>query len=458
MYFEKSFPDDKRYVRGYEFQWTENHLTAEQLMPLRRQADDLAMAVVEKLLAIIAAQKQEKGGVSRPDMYTVLKENYANDSIMRQFWEETHSVPDWVDWEEIEKGQVFLYRYLAPNITGIVLQGCLGENATTAGTAEVFIRTGGFNVPVLPKRFLETFQWQIQATQSLQSVQPGGDGHISTIRVRLLHAMVRHRILKIVEQNPEYYDFEKYGTPINLLDCMHAICVFCCNTPFVQLPKIGIKPDPQMLKGYLALYRYIAYVLGTPAEYFATVEQAKATMESIMLSEPGPTASSTVLTENFIEMIRDFPGINISKSLIETGVRKMNDDQMADELGLSKPGYFFQALFRGYCGILVVICQLQHWFPFFDRILTNISKKFLINTVLGSPMLKGGSKYEFKHVPSLKKRTNRQYRETGGAGIFRPVETLSCVSFLIQVLLYVVPLFVMGKVLSGAIQTVYTAN
>lgn len=185
--------------------------------------------------------------------------------------------------------------------------------------------------------------------------------------------MVRHRILKIVNQNPEYYDLEKYGTPINQLDSMHAICVFSCNTPFVQLPKIGIKPDPKMVKEYMALFRYVGYLLGTPTEYFATVEQAKATMESIMLSEPGPTTSSQVLTVNFIEMIRDSTGVNISKSLIETGVRKMNNDQMADQLGLSKPGFFFQALFRGYCGILVGISRLQHMVPAVDRFLTNVS-------------------------------------------------------------------------------------
>ncbi|QKX55157.1 uncharacterized protein TRUGW13939_02249 [Talaromyces rugulosus] len=450
---KQSFADNKRSVRGHDFTWTENHLTAEQLMPLRQQADDLGLAVVEKLLAIVAARKE--AGEKRPDLYTVLKENYANDSTLTEFWEETHAVPDWVDWEEIERGQAFLYRYLAPNITGIVLQGCLGENASTAGTAEVFIRTGGFNVPVLPKRFLETFQWQIQATQSLESLQPGGEGHISTIRVRLLHAMVRHRILKIVDQNPEYYDFEKYGTPINQLDSMHAICVFCVNTPFVQLPKLGINPDPQMIKEYIAVYRYIAYVLGTPTEYFSTVEQSKATMESIMLSEPGPTDSSTVLTSNFIEMIRDFSGVNISKSLIETGVRKINNDEMADQLGLSKPGYFYQALFRGYCGILVFVYRLQRLLPFVDRFLTNMSKQFLVETVMGSAMLKGGSKYEFKHVPSLKKRTTFQYRPIGGAGMFRPVETLSCIAFLIQVLLYAAPIFVAGKVLSGYIQPVH---
>lgn len=132
MSVAKSFPDNKRSVRGHDFEWTDKHLTAEQLMPFRQQADDLALAVVEKLLAIVAAQQQEKqtgAGEKRPDLYTVLKDNYAHDSVLREFWEETHSVPDWVDWEEIEKGQAFLYRYLAPNITGIVLQGCLGENA-----------------------------------------------------------------------------------------------------------------------------------------------------------------------------------------------------------------------------------------------------------------------------------------------------------------------------------------
>jgi hypothetical protein len=143
---KQSFADNKRSVRGHDFQWTENHLTAEQLMPLRQQADDLGLAVVEKLLAIVAARKE--AGEKRPDLYTVLKENYANDSTLTEFWEETHSVPDWVDWEEIERGQTFLYRYLAPNITGIVLQGCLGENAVCS--IAITFCTCTILTPILP--------------------------------------------------------------------------------------------------------------------------------------------------------------------------------------------------------------------------------------------------------------------------------------------------------------------
>lgn len=152
MSVEKSFPDKKRSVRGYDFEWTDKHFTAEELMPLRHQADDLALAVVEKLLAIVAERTTEKGGVNRPDLYEVLKENYPNDDILRQFWEEAHTVPDWVDWEEIEKGQAFLYRYLAPNITGIVLQGCLGENAVRCILPSISSCTCAFLTTILPSR------------------------------------------------------------------------------------------------------------------------------------------------------------------------------------------------------------------------------------------------------------------------------------------------------------------
>jgi hypothetical protein len=53
---------------------------------------------------------------------------------------------------------------------------------------------------------------------SLDSIKPGGDGMVSSVRVRLLHSTVRKRILKLAEAKPEYYDVDKYGIPVNDLD------------------------------------------------------------------------------------------------------------------------------------------------------------------------------------------------------------------------------------------------
>ena len=142
----------------------------------------------------------------------------------------------------------------------------------------MLVRTGGFSVNVLQRRFLETLLWLLQVTSSLDSVKPDEEGFVSTVRVRLLHATVRHRILELVKQDASYFDQAKYGTPVNLRDAIHATCIFSCMPLFRQLPAIGIQPGADEAADFLALFRYIAYVMGTPHEYFNGIDKAKAMM------------------------------------------------------------------------------------------------------------------------------------------------------------------------------------
>ena len=244
---------------------------------------------------------------------------------------------------------------------------------TIAGGTEVLVRTGGFSIRVLPRRFLETFLWLLQVTISLKSMQPGGEGHISTVRVRLLHSTVRHRILKLMEQDPNYFDGADLGTPVNLRDAIHATAIFCCMPLFRQLPMIGIQPQPEETKDFLALFRYIAYVMATPNEYFDGPEQCKATMESIMLCEPEPSDASKAIGMNFVSAVQDYPGVNISRPMIETGCRIMSGDHLADKMGFPKANFIYHAAFHGWCTLLVVITTLQQWIPAFDQMVIQVS-------------------------------------------------------------------------------------
>lgn len=308
-----------------------------------------------------------------------------------KIWEEVNAVPEWVDWTQIERGQEFLHRYLIPNLTGLALQGFLGGTAvrnsprlhigvrdianfkkTIAGGTEVLVRTGGFSIRVLPRRFLETFFWLLQITMDLKSIQPGGEGHTSTVRVRLLHATVRNRLLKLMDQDPAYFDEAKYGAAVNMRDAIHATAIFCCMPLFRQLPKIGIQPRPQETEDFLAMFRYIAYVMGTPDSFFNGTEQSKATMESIMMCEPEPTESSKSIGANFVAAVQDYPGINVSKPMIEVGCRVLSGDELGDKMGFSRPGIFYRASFRGWCQLLVLITTLQRLSPAFDRILMKV--------------------------------------------------------------------------------------
>ena len=80
---------------------------------------------------------------------------------------------------------------------------------------ETLARTGGFSTKVARHRLFETTQHILECTRSVESIKPGGAGFASSIRVRLLHAAVRQRILKLADTRPEYYSVQRWGIPIN---------------------------------------------------------------------------------------------------------------------------------------------------------------------------------------------------------------------------------------------------
>lgn len=93
---------------------------------------------------------------------------------------------------------------------------------------------------------------------------PGGAGHASTVRVRFLHSSVRERIMNITQSRPEYYDAKKYGIPVKDLDSIHSISIFCANPMWIHLPRQGVFPREQEMADYVALLRYLGYLIGTP--------------------------------------------------------------------------------------------------------------------------------------------------------------------------------------------------
>jgi len=80
----------------------------------------------------------------------------------------------------------------------------------------------------------------LQCTISLESIKPGGAGQISSIKVRLLHAAVRKRILEIERRNPGYYSVKELGVPVNDLDSIATILSFSANLVWGALPKQGL--------------------------------------------------------------------------------------------------------------------------------------------------------------------------------------------------------------------------
>ena len=136
---------------------------------------------------------------------------------------------------------------------------------------------------------------------------------------------------------------------------------------------MGIVPKQQEVDDYIALFRYIAYLLATPTEHFATSEKAKAIMESIYLHELEPTQTFKVVEYNFVKYLEDLPPLNFSKEFIKAGSRWFNSDKLCDALDLGKPGWYHYVLMVGLRWAVKTLAIVHRLIPSFDKFMITVS-------------------------------------------------------------------------------------
>src|SRR2546423_5208462 len=368
--------ENTRTCWGYTFQLTPDHLTTEQSHPLKYSYDTLAEECLNVLNAIVPPEtatvqrehvedKTPRGKVKR-DLYLLLRDNVERDERLRQLWDEANTIPAWVDWNQIARGQEVFYRYGGATLTGLAYQSLLGGMGANR-VVEVLARTGGFGVKVARHRLFETTQHILECTKSLDSIRPGGAGFASSLRVRLLHAAVRQRIMKLEKSRPGYYNVEKYGVPINDLDCIGTIATFSGSIIWLSLPRQGIWLRQQEINDYIALWRLIAHYTGTPTGPFETPEKAKAITESILMNEINPTETSKILAANIIRCLEGQPPAYASRSFLEVNARWLNGNELCDALALGRPSLYYWTLMAGQCIFFMSLCYFYRSIPWLDR-------------------------------------------------------------------------------------------
>ena len=123
--------ENTRSCWGYTFQLTDNHYTLKQTAPMKQSFDRLGGKALERLDIISPplrsalprrsgkfAEKEAGDGrivdqaMSIPprDLYVLLRDNASNDQVLGKLWAEVNTVPTWVDWGQIARGQEVFYR------------------------------------------------------------------------------------------------------------------------------------------------------------------------------------------------------------------------------------------------------------------------------------------------------------------------------------------------------------
>jgi len=213
----------------------------------------------------------------------------------------------------------------------------------------------------------ETTQHLLQVTASLDSIKPGGAGFASSIRVRLLHAAVRRRLMALANSRPSFYSVEDNGIPINDLHCVATIGTFSATLIWLGFPRQGIFLRQQEIEDYIALWRLIAHYLGTPTSFFETPDVAKRTMESLLLHEINPTETSKKLANNIILSLANTPPSFASREFLEASARWLNGNDLCDELGLGRPSFYYYILVAGQCLFFMGLCYTYRSISWLDK-------------------------------------------------------------------------------------------
>ena len=425
--------ENTRTCWGYTFQLTPEHLTLENSHPMKHSHDKLGEDCLNILNELSPPEPprpeapstriaDEKGlpptshpnlPPSKPtkpkrDLYALLLQHKSKHPKLAQLYDDASTPPFPIDWDQIVRGQDVFYRYGGPSLTGLAYQSLLGGMGASR-VVETLSRTGGFNVRVARHRLFETTQHILECTRSLASIQPGGDGFASSLRVRLLHASVRQKILKLAATHPNYYSVSENGIPINDLDCIATISTFSATLLFLSLPRQGIFPSAREKEDYTALWRLIAHYTGTPTGCFSSANSAKVVMESLLLNEIHPSTQSGVLANNIILALENTPPAYASRSFLLANTRWLNGHDLCDALDLGRPGLYYYLLTIGQCLLFMAVCYSYRAVPSWDRRKGEALRKIFWEVIVEGKSGLGGEKstFEMRYVPGLEVRTER---------------------------------------------------
>ncbi|EPS34944.1 hypothetical protein PDE_09909 [Penicillium oxalicum 114-2] len=400
----------ERHYWDYSFHWTPLHQTAEELHPTIHTYDHLADECVEILNGISAGTGSEQP--FGKDLYGLLKAHADEHPKLKRLWNEVNTVPEWVDWEQIQRAQDVFFRYGLPILNVLGFESLLGGMGAKR-VVETLARTGGFNTNAVRRRLLETLQHVLQVNDSVEALKPGGEGQVSSVRVRLLHACVRMRILKLVREKPDYYDVAQYGIPISDLDCIGTINTFCSSVVWMGLPRQGVYLKQQEIEDYTALWRLVAYYVGAPTDPFETTTKARAMMESLLVSEIHPTETGRILAKNIILGLENTAPSFASKEFLEALSRLLNGDQLSDALGIPKTTLYYRLLLWGYCFWVKFVSVMIPKIPSMDRSMINMRRQRYRRVLMDDKLGLGGpARFEFKYVPALHRTTPLGQRRT----------------------------------------------
>lgn len=194
-----------------------------------------------------------------------------------ELFTQIHTEPDWLDWDLFDRGATVFRRY------GKELYPYFGM-ATFAGyrtpsVTKPLILTGAYTGNSALNRFWETCKHWTDISEP-GGMRAGNPGWETSLHVRLLHCMIRARII-----NHKEWDRPRLGVPISQFNMFTTLMAGSIISG-AQLRTIGYRTTDDDIVAMLHMWRYIGYVMGVDTPWYPeTIEDAYRAMRLVALAQ-----------------------------------------------------------------------------------------------------------------------------------------------------------------------------
>lgn len=246
------------------------HLSREVLEPYRLLGD----SPVDRILRLLDEEGRPLG--PGDDLLQMSEEARTKDAAdrtqvekeMAAFLEKYLTLPSWADEEQLKRGQQVFLAYL-PVATLSLYYRSLVAGFSIPKIAAVIRATAYLAPPSRPDQVLQRLLDTGELTTAciglgLDALLPDGVGWKISLHVRFLHAKVRFALLK--REGEKKWSVEEYGIPINQEDMAATLLAFSVNVIYGIDFIAGVSLTDQERLDYLALWRYIGFLLGVETE------------------------------------------------------------------------------------------------------------------------------------------------------------------------------------------------
>ncbi|GAB7051580.1 oxygenase MpaB family protein [Catenuloplanes indicus] len=213
---------------------------------------------------------------------------------MEQFLDTVRVRPSWVDDRLLDRGAEAC-RTFGLDATLVLAYGSLLGGYRTAAALEPLVRTGRLTGAETARRIAETTEWW-RAVTAPGGLRPGAEGHRLTLHVRVMHAMVNHRL----EADPSW-DHPGRGVPINQYDQASTLGVF--STSFLlHLRLLGVRVSRADGAAVMHLWSYVGALMGVADRWLPYTERTgRRLLYQLLAHDPPPDANSTALARALID-------------------------------------------------------------------------------------------------------------------------------------------------------------